>query len=133
MYNFIFYFVYVQHLAKDGNKTARAFGAILVFFSLFGQAFCLFVLFQYFYLKVTQHNLLKQSDTPQKTIINEPTIIISTILLMVFGYLYYNDKRVLRIKNKYGNRDKEEFCTSKNTIKLLLVFSIPWIIVIALG
>lgn len=132
MYNFIFYFAYVQHIARDGNKTARAFGAILVFFSIFGQAFCLFVLFQYFYLKVTQHNLLRQSSTPQGSTDSFP-IIISTILLMVFAYLYYNDKRVDRIKNKYGNRDKVEFCTSKNTIKLLLVFSIPWIIAIILG
>ena len=133
MYNFIFYFAYVQHIARDGNKTARAFGAILVFYSIFGQAFCLFELFEYFYLKVTQRNLLRQSVTPQKTVINAPTIIIVTILLMVFAYLYYNDKRVLRIKNKYGNRDKEEFCTSQNTIKFLLIFSIPWVIAIILG
>jgi len=39
MYDFIFYFVYVQHIARDGNKTARAFGALLVLFSIFGQAF----------------------------------------------------------------------------------------------
>ena len=99
MYDFLFYFVYVQHLARDGNKTARTFGAILVFFSIFGQAFCLFVLFQYFYLKVTLHNLLKQTYTPQKSINGAP-IIISTILVMVLMYFYYNDKRVLRIKNK---------------------------------
>jgi len=132
MYSFIFYFVYVQHLAKDGNKTARAFGAILVFFSLFGQAFCLFVLFQYFYLKVTLHNLLKQTNTPQVST-NPLPIIILIVLLMVFAYLYYNDKKVFRIKNKYGNRDKAEFCTTQNTIKLLLIFSIPWIIAIVLG
>jgi len=93
----------------------------------------LFELFEYSYLKVTQHNLLRQSDTPQKTIINDPTIIISTILLMVFAYLYFNDKKVLKIKNKFGNRDKAEFCTSQNTIKFLLIFLIPWIIAIILG
>lgn len=132
MYNFIFYFAYVQHLPKDGNRTARTFGALLVLFSIFGQAFCLFVLFQYFYLKVTQHNLLRQSNTPQGST-NPLPIIISSILLMVFAYLYYNDKKVGRIKNKYGNKDKAEFCTSQNTIKLLLIFSIPWIIAITLG
>jgi hypothetical protein len=132
MYNFIFYFVFIQHLEKDGNKTARTFGAILVLFSFFGQAFCLFELFQFFYLKITQHNFLRQSDTPQKTGSDVP-IIIFTVLLMVLMYFYYNDKKIDRIKKKYKNKSKVEFCTSQNTMKFLLIFLIPWIITIVLG
>jgi hypothetical protein len=40
---------------------------------------------------------------------------------------------VLKIKKKYSNKDKFEFCTSLNTIKFLLLFITPWIIAIVLG
>ena len=133
MYNFIFYFAYVQHIAKDGNKGARAVGAMLVFFALLGQAFCLFVLFQYFFRKITLHNLIKQTNTPQQSIISTPIIIISVLLLMVFVYLYYNDKKIDRIKLKYGNKSKVEFCTPMNSVKVLLIHFTPWIIAIILG
>lgn len=132
MYNFIFYFVYVQNVRKDGNKGARAVGAIIIYFVLLGQAFCLFVLFQYFYRQITLHDLIKQTHVHQKNI-SAPPIIIPALLLMFFIYLYYNDKKVDRIKDKYSNKDKTEFCTPRNTMKFLLIFLIPWIIAITLG
>jgi len=132
MYNFIFYFVYVQNIRKDGNKGARALGAIIIYFVLLGQIFCLFVLFQYFYLKITLQDFLKQTDIPQKSI-NAPPIFISALLLMLFIYFYYNEKKIDIIKKKYNNKSKLEFCTSKNTMKFLLIFLIPWVIAITLG
>jgi uncharacterized membrane-anchored protein len=132
MYNFIFYFVYVQNIKKDGNKGAKALGAVTIYFALLGQTFSLFVLYQYFYQRITLKSLLNQNNIQQKSINITPVVILA-LLLMVFIYFYYSDKMVLKIKKKYSNKDKFEFCTSLNTIKFLLLFITPWIIAIVLG
>lgn len=132
MYNFIFYFIYVKNLENDGKKVARILGAMMVFSAFFGQVFCSFVLFQFFYKIITLHDLLKQSFRYQQRI-NIIPIFFFCGLCILLTFLYFNKERVIKIEEQFNNKSGLEFSTRQNVIKFVIVYLMPWVIAVVLG
>lgn len=134
MYNFLFYFTYIQNIRKDGQLGARILAALGVIFVMMGQAFALFELFKRAYKVVTHNDFLKQSNLPQET----PPYFTYTsccicIFIMFFSVKYYNKERTEKIAGRFENKNKKEFCTTKNTLLWVLLFALPLVVVIFLG
>jgi hypothetical protein len=132
MYDFIFYFVYTQNLAKSGESGAKAFGAILAYFVILGQLAALFMLFQFFYEKSTGTHLLEGNSFNPSALPRNILVIFLAVGFMFLLYRYYS-RNIDSIKKKFHNKNKKEFATSANVLKFLLIFVIPWIIVIIFG
>jgi uncharacterized membrane protein YidH (DUF202 family) len=133
MYYFIFYFFYISSLWKYGEKGARVAGASMVFFALLFHLFLAFIFFEKLYSFVNDGNtFLRQSDVPQNNL-GKWILILFGILILVFGILYFNEKRVLTIKKKYSNISKKDFLTPYNIIKFIVIVFAPIILVLIFG
>lgn len=132
MYNFVFYFVYIQNLEKNGNKTAIIIASILVYFLLLGQITCLYILLQYLYFNTTGSDLIGHKGNVHLSVFSN-IIIGTTFVSLIFLIYKYYIKHIEAIQQKYHYQTKKDFSSKFNVIKFLLLFILPWIIIIAFG
>jgi len=133
MYSFIFYFIYISSIWKYGQKGARIAGASMVIFAMLFHLFLAFLCVEKIYFLINNGNeLIRQSDSPQNGI-SKLVFMALGILILIFGILYFSERRVSIIKEKYSDANKKEFIKPDNVIKFIILVFAPIVLVIVLG
>lgn len=126
MYNFIFYFIYRAKIKADGKILTRYTASLIVGIYLGTHIALLysinrFILCYYWHISIARSNSHATSS-------NSMIYLILSILLILFSYRYFTEKRIEKLLTKYDQIDS--FYTFKNILKFILLFIGPLLIAI---
>ena len=121
MYNFIFYTIYIQQIRKQKSKNfARYNGSLIASIAFFLHVSLLIAVIKKFIGKYIDGNIFTDIVIRQKGL-----VILFLFAFLVFGYFYFNDNRINKIKLKYTNDiNSEKF----SGVKVIFLLAIPIIL-----
>ena len=125
MYNFIFYFIYRAKIKADGKRLTRYSASLIVGIYIgvhIGLLYAItrFILCYYWQFSIAQSNTNSSGSNNFN--------YLAGIVLIFLCYKYFNEKRVIKILDKYEGIEK--FYSLKNILKFILLFIVPLLIAI---